>query len=57
MANGKDTKEPIINDYNHLMEGFEPSAYINREWTMQNGLYQQYSAFPNVETVSGTLIL
>lgn len=38
-----------INDIQYLYEqftdGYEPSDFINREWPMKDGMYQQYSGY------------
>ena len=41
--------------YREIMEGYNPSPFINREWPMKDGMYQQNSAFENdVVCASGT---
>lgn len=41
--------------FSELMEGYQPSEYVNKEWPMKDGMYQQYSAFENdVQCTSGT---
>ena len=32
-----------INDIQY--HGYEPSDFINREWPMKDGMYQQYSGY------------
>ncbi len=38
-----------------LMKDYKPSQYVNQNWPMKDGMYQQYSAFEDdVQCVSGT---
>lgn len=41
--------------YDQLMKDYKPSQYINQDWPMKDGMYQQYSAFEDdVQCASGT---
>ena len=41
--------------YSDLMKGYQPSDYVNKEWPMKDGMYQQYSAFDSdIQCSSGT---
>ena len=45
----------IEKEYNDLMTGYEKSPFIDTEWAMKDGMYQQYSGWDNdVVGVSGT---
>ena len=45
----------IAASFDELMKGYQPSEYVNTEWPMKDGMYQQYSAFENdVQCASGT---
>lgn len=48
-------KKDLANTFMSLMKDYQPSEYINKEWPMKDGMYQQYSAFENeVQCTSGT---
>ena len=41
--------------YDQLMKDYKPSKYVNQDWPMKDGMYQQYSAFEDdVQCSSGT---
>ena len=31
--------------YNQFIKGYGPSDFINRDWPMKDGMYQQYSGY------------
>ena len=48
-------EKDLKKDYEKIMDGYEPSQYVNKEWPMKDGMYQQYSAFEDdVQCTSGT---
>ena len=48
-------EKDLAQTFSELMKDYQPSEYINKEWPMKDGMYQQYSAFENdVQCTSGT---
>lgn len=35
----------LLQQYDTIMEGYEPLTFVSGDWPMENGLYRQYSAF------------
>ncbi len=47
---------PIKETFDNFMKGYSPSEFVDKEWRMQDGLYQQYTIYKNdVPGVSGTM--
>ncbi len=45
----------LTESYDRLMKDYKPSQYVNQNWPMKDGMYQQYSAFEDdVQCASGT---
>lgn len=52
MTNDKNFED----EYNDFMRGYEKSPFIDTEWPMKDGMYQQYSGWDNDAVgVSGTV--
>lgn len=41
-----DNKEmDLLQQYDAIMDGYEPLTFVSSDWPMENGVYRQYSAF------------
>ena len=55
MAYMFDMEKNLTQTLAELMKDYQPSEFVNKEWPMKDGMYQQYSAFENdVQCTSGT---
>ena len=43
----KDDNKDLLEQYNTIMKGYEPRPFLYGTWTMENGVYKQYSAYDN----------
>lgn len=51
----ENNKSKVERVYDQIVSGYTPSEYINTDWKMRDGVYQQYSVFENNESYpSGT---
>lgn len=51
----KNNYNDLSEKYHAIMEGFNPRPFIPSNWTMENGVYKQYSAYEKSDnSVSGT---
>lgn len=51
-----DPQTKITKAYSELCNGYHPSPYVNTEWPMKDGMFQQYSGFEDDSPCStGTL--
>lgn len=41
------SERTIVQAFSDFMEDYAPNPYINTEWPMENGVYQQYSGYDN----------
>lgn len=42
-------QDNVLSTLANITKGYRPNEFIQTEWTMQDGLYKQYSAFEDDE--------